>query len=141
MSRERPYDIAIDLPIAPRSQCESGVDLRSHPRVTLHAEVTLVSASHFFAARAADVSRGGIFVATYAALPVGTVVEAELMLPDGPLAVVGTVRWAREGAGQTPGLGIEFELLFDEERARIEKFCAARKPFHYDIDEPDSFTV
>ncbi len=136
-NRERYHDPSLGLPDVPRSAQASGVELRAHPRATLQAEVTLVSSSHFFAGRAADVSPGGIFIATYAALPVGAVVEVEMTLPDGPLAVVGTVRWVRESTGYAPGLGVAFELLFDEDRERVERFCSVRRPIHFDIDDPD----
>ena len=134
--REHSYDSSSAFPAAARAEQVSGVELREYARATIQAEVTLVSSSHFFAGRAADVSVGGIFVATYAALPVGCVVEVELTLPDGPLAVVGTVRWVRERTGELPGLGIAFELLFDEDRQRVETFCSKRAPIHFDIDDP-----
>jgi uncharacterized protein (TIGR02266 family) len=124
---------AHEAPTAPRH--DSGVDLRASARVPLEVSVSLESDSQFFAGLSRDVSRGGIFVATYRALPVGSHVTLRLELPDGPLDATGLVRWVREqGEGIAPGVGIAFESLGPEALKRIERFCDFRPPLYHEVE-------
>jgi uncharacterized protein (TIGR02266 family) len=108
---------------------------RAHPRVALETEVTLGSESQFFAGLSGDVSEGGIFISTYRALPVGQAVTISFRLPNGEAHAHGTVRWLRPPSdGTPPGLGIEFDVLTDEERELVREFCKERPPLYYEVE-------
>lgn len=109
---------------------------RASLRVNIEVDVSLTSESHFFAGLTGNVSGGGLFVATWRTLPVGTPIDIALSLPDGPLNAHGQVRWVRHATeGAAPGVGVSFDDLDGRDRARIEVFCAARAPWYYDLDE------
>jgi uncharacterized protein (TIGR02266 family) len=111
---------------------------RSSTRILLSVDVGLVSESNFYAGLSMDVSRGGLFVATYQRLPVGTEVVLSFVLPDGTsITTAGEVRWIREAGAedQTPGLGIAFSGLKDAEIEAIERFCRSRTPMYVDVAE------
>ncbi len=110
---------------------------RAAPRVTVEVEVSFSSESQFFVGLSGDLSEGGLFVATWRTLPVAAAVNIALSLPDGPVFARGSVRWIRgavEG-GAAPGLGIAFDSLSADDRARIEAFCAERAPLYHDVGE------
>ena len=71
-----------------------------------------------------NLSGGGTFVATNRQLPVGTKVQLVLGFPGllSPLAIEGTVRWTRDGDGES-GAGIEFDpgAARDQLAAIVEK--------------------
>jgi uncharacterized protein (TIGR02266 family) len=116
-------------------QPNAGTEQRAATRVHVDAEVSLVSASNFFAGLTRNLSNGGVFVATLRRLPVGTPVDLVLTLPDGPVATRGRVCWVRESTeGVAPGIGVMFEGLSDDDRVRIEAFCARRSPDRYDVE-------
>ncbi len=115
----------------------SPVERRAAPRVEVKVEVSFASDSQFFVGLSGDLSEGGIFVATWRALPVASAVDLALSLPDGPVFARGHVRWVRDSVegGAAPGLGIAFEYLNPIDRARIEAFCAERAPLYCDVGE------
>jgi uncharacterized protein (TIGR02266 family) len=109
---------------------------RASPRVPLEVDVSFTSESHFFVGLTGDLSEGGLFVATWRQLSVGTQVDVALSLPDGILTACGHVRWMRHATeAGAPGVGLSFDELGERDRARIEAFCAARAPWYYDLDE------
>jgi uncharacterized protein (TIGR02266 family) len=111
---------------------DSGV----HQRVVIEVTASQESESHFFVDLTGNLSEGGLFVATWRHLPVGTAVDLAISLPQGALSLRGRVRWVRDMAeGVVPGLGVAFEGPSDEQLARIEEFCAQRAPLYVD-DEP-----
>ena len=112
-------------------------DQRADARHDLHVDVTIASDTHFFAGLSGDVSRGGIFIATYADIPVGQRIFVQLKILDHELAAVGTVRWRREaGDSVTHGIGIRFDDLKAEALALIEQSCAERPPMYVDESAP-----
>jgi uncharacterized protein (TIGR02266 family) len=111
-------------------------DKRATPRVRIEVDVSFTSESHFFVGLTGDLSEGGLFVATWRQLSVGTSVDVALALPDGLLVARGRVRWARRPVEDgPPGLGIAFEDLPEPDRLRIVMFCVARAPWYYELDE------
>ena len=110
---------------------------RADARHELKVDVTIASDTHFYAGLAGDVSRGGIFVATFADIAVGQRIFVHLSLLEQEISAVGTVRWRREPSGDklTPGIGVKFDNLDAASMALVEKFCAARPPIYVD-DEP-----
>jgi uncharacterized protein (TIGR02266 family) len=100
-------------------------DQRRDERVVLEVDVGLLSDSNFYTGLAEDVSSGGVFVSTPTPLPAGTDVTLFFVLAAGrTLKAEGQVRWLR--ASGTPGMGVAFTRLGDEERAAIEAFCSER---------------
>jgi uncharacterized protein (TIGR02266 family) len=113
-------------------------DLRTAPRKKLEVDVGIRSDSHFFAGLSGDVSKGGLFVATYAEVPLGGKVVLDFELPNGPVLVEGTVRWQRVATDNAPpGIGIQFENVEPAMLALIERFCKARPPLYYDQADDD----
>jgi type IV pilus assembly protein PilZ len=101
---------------------------RRDERVVLEVDVGLLSDSNFYVGLAEDVSSGGVFVGTPTPLPAGTDVTLFFVLGSGPtLKAEGRVCWLRSPeTGETPGMGVAFTRLGDEERAAIEAFCSER---------------
>jgi uncharacterized protein (TIGR02266 family) len=109
-----------------------------HARVA----ITMDAASDhtLWADLAMDVLKGGIFVATYEALTLGTLVDLEVTLPDSetPLAFTGVVRWTRphiEGSDGATGVGVKFVELSDNAKNRMLAFAKLREPVIFDLDE------
>jgi uncharacterized protein (TIGR02266 family) len=101
---------------------------RKNERAVLEVDVGLLSDSNFYVGLAEDVSSGGVFVSTPTPLPADTDVTLFFVLGSGPtLKAEGRVRWLRAPeSGGTPGMGVAFTRLGDEERAAIEAFCSER---------------
>lgn len=117
---------------------EGGLEHRSSPRKQVEVDVGIHSDAHFFAGLSGDVSRGGLFVATYAKLAVGEKVTLDFELPNGRIVVEGTVRWRREQTDrQAPGFGVQFENIDPVMLKLVERFCQARPPLYY--DQADEF--
>lgn len=116
----------------------AGIDLRRAPRVELDVEIGIDDDTNFYTGFTENVSEGGLFLATYKLLPLGTSVALTFVLPDQhPIHVQGVVRWLRDPhdrSGDTPpGMGIEFVALGDEEKTHIQRYVAVRAPmFHPD---------
>ncbi len=117
---------------------QSGAHRRAFPRCCVQVEVGLHSESNFYGGLSENLSVGGVFVATHAALPpVGTSVEVELHLPSSaqPLRVAGTVAWLRDsspGGEGGPGMGIRFDDLAPPVRQAVRSFLSHREPLLYD---------
>jgi uncharacterized protein (TIGR02266 family) len=101
---------------------------RREERVVVEVDVGLLSDSNFYTGLTQDVSTGGVFVSTSGPLPAGTHVTLFFVLGGGrTLRADGVVRWLRTAeAGATPGMGVAFTRLGDDERREIEAFCSER---------------
>lgn len=108
---------------------------RSTERVTLDVDVGFVSESNFYAGLAMDVSCGGLLVATYRILPIGTTVTVSFVLPDGQhVTASGEVKWTRKAIAEgPPGIGVAFKELREEDLKAIERFCKKRAPLYVDL--------
>jgi uncharacterized protein (TIGR02266 family) len=114
---------------------EGAGERRSESRIPIKTEVSLASDSQFFTALTGNLSLGGLFVATYQPMAIGSAVSMQIALPDGELHVTGVVRWIREvSSGALPGLGVAFDSLDEASAERIAKFCALREPLLHDDD-------
>lgn len=92
--------------------------------------------SHFYAGLSQDISEGGLFVATYHYVPVGTPLRLTLELRDGErLEARGEVRWVREVVfgDLRPGIGVAFTELSPVARERITRMCEQRPPLYVDF--------
>jgi len=109
---------------------------RSEPRIQRQFELEFNYETHFFAGLTLDISSGGLFIATYHLLPVGTALSLSFQLPDGVrLSVRGEVRWVRcasEG-NERPGMGVAFKELSADALEAISAFCAERPPLYIDL--------
>lgn len=103
--------------------------------VSLAVDIHLWSESHFFCGLSGDLSQGGVFIATYLPFPVGSAVDLEFSLPrtDATLQACGEVRWVRDHSlDASPGIGVAFEQLSEDDRQRIHEFCTTRPALDYD---------
>jgi uncharacterized protein (TIGR02266 family) len=94
--------------------------------------------SQFFVGMSGDVAKGGLFVATYKTLPVGTHVALEMSLTDGTeLRVDGVVDWLRdqrEAASERPGMGVAFNDLSEDAHAALDRVCGQREPLYFEAE-------
>lgn len=117
------------IPLAPQK--------RRARRINLSADIGLHSDTNFFSGFAGDISAGGIFVATYNVLPIGTEITISFVLPGGhQVTVAGRVRWVREHEDKehdtTPGMGIQFVKLSEADRKAIVRFMEQRAPLFWE---------
>jgi uncharacterized protein (TIGR02266 family) len=104
---------------------------RSQARYRIATSVGLASEHNFWTGLTQDLSTGGIFVATYANLPLGANIVLSLSLPDGgpKLEAKAEVRWLRvmrEDPEQWPGVGLRFLELSPAAKKRIERCLKMR---------------
>jgi len=121
----------------PASESLADSERRATKRIVLEVELGFQSESNFYTGLTLDLSTGGVFVATYELLPVGTLVTLDFALPESHcVKVEGEVRWLRDARtnDQTPGMGISFSSLQQEDLEAIREFCKSRGPLYYDMD-------
>ena len=109
---------------------------RRRDRQGCEFEVEFLDDTHLIAGLTQDISEGGVFVATYQTLALGTMVTLALELPVGRVEVRGQVRWARpqlEGSDQRPGFGVAFTALTAEAVAALRQFCASHPAHYYEM--------
>jgi uncharacterized protein (TIGR02266 family) len=100
---------------------------RAATRIPIEADVTIGGHGRVQAGVANDVSTGGVFVAAYALIPVGTRVSLRFRLPTGQVVGGGVVRWVREPRpGHIGGMGIELTELEEVDRETLARFCGNR---------------
>lgn len=109
---------------------------RQSPRVRMQAQVDFESDDNFFNGFSANISDGGVFVATVNVLPLGTSVDIGFTLPTGErIECKGVVRWVREIDDKQPdvfpGMGVQFVDLEDRSAQAIETFIQQREPMFY----------
>jgi uncharacterized protein (TIGR02266 family) len=119
---------------ATAAERNSWTDTRTAHRHIVESEVVLASDGNRYVGFTENLSPIGVFVATYAARPIGTRVEIVLEFPDGgPLTLKGAVRWVREATtDRWPGLGVQLDALTPDDEAKIRKFLSLRDPLFYD---------
>ena len=113
------------------------LERRRSPRRHLEVGIGFHSDSNFYTGFSGDISTGGIFVATYDLLPVGTQLTVSFWLPDGmQITTRGRVAWVREPDPEhpevPPGMGVAFEELPLEAKAAVERFLRHREPMFHD---------
>jgi uncharacterized protein (TIGR02266 family) len=104
-------------------------------RERFEANVGATTESNFFVGFSGDIGEGGVFVATYATLPLGTPVQVLVTLPGGfEKTILGAVRFVRDpmDMDSEPGIGVRFERLDQETRDLILRFIRKRAPLFYD---------
>jgi len=113
-----------------------GINDREHARHEVNLEVSLASEHNFYNGFSENISEGGIFIATHDPLPMGEVVQLSFKLPSGhAVEVNGEVRWIRDAhvmGDASPGMGLKFNDLVEEDRIAIENFLQRREPLFHD---------
>ena len=99
---------------------------REYPRAPIELKVDYRRLNSFFADYTKNISKGGTFIKTRKALPVGTRFLFRLSVPGRaePFALNGEVIHARP-QGEESGMGIRFVWESDEERTRFEQLVEA----------------
>jgi uncharacterized protein (TIGR02266 family) len=106
------------------------------PREKLEANVGATTESNFFVGFSGEISEGGVFIATYTTLPLGTPVEVLVTLPGNyESKIPGTVFFVRDPMDMDaePGIGVKFEGLEREARDLILRFIRKRPPLFFDF--------
>ena len=109
---------------------------RRNQRLQLELELEFKEDTHFYAGITQDLSQGGVFVATYRLLAVGTLLWLAFDLPDGThVRTRGEVRWIRgeQDGSLRPGMGVAFVDLPEPSLRAIEAFCRERAPLYIEI--------
>ena len=110
---------------------------RSVQRVAIEADIGFQSESNFFTGFSEDISAGGVFIATFEILPIGSTLQVNFTMPDGYLiSTSGLVRWVREynefAEDAEPGMGIQFDGLLENDKNIINSYLSQREPLFYD---------
>lgn len=109
---------------------------RDHYRALYKIEVSLSSEHNFYNGFSENISEGGIFVATYEPLPVGSRVGVIFAIEGQEYDLVGEVCWIREHSALTrdvqPGMGVKFVQMYDDAREAIAHFVNKRAPIFYE---------
>ena len=92
---------------------------RKYPRYGFQSEVELITGSTVLRAFVTDISMGGMFVMISTPFPPSATFTGRLLF-DPPLFLHCIVRRVIPGRG----MGVSFESLSDEVRARLEKLLA-----------------
>ena len=121
---------------APPAAPTSTVPLGPTGLPKLETEVNVHSESNFFTDFFGDIrNNGGVFVATFHMLPVGTTCEVSLAFPGNLSADIrGEVKWARNASdGTSPGLGITITNANPDAWGLIERFVKKREPIMHEM--------
>jgi len=125
----------------PQEEHPRPANQRSHQRVQVQVqvEVSMHTEHNFYTGLTENISEGGLFIATYEQLPIGTTLDVKLSLPDHPpIESQAQVRWVREHTQFTedvsPGVGVQFIHLEADQRQAIESFLQQRPPLFFETD-------
>ena len=107
-------------------------------RQPVEANLGATTQSNFYVGFSGEIAHGGVFLATYEALPKDTSVSMLVTLPGGfEFECDGYVRFVRDPmdfmSESEPGMGIQFEGLSDEARDLVLRFIRKRPPIFYDV--------
>jgi uncharacterized protein (TIGR02266 family) len=107
-------------------------------RQAVEANLGATTQSNFYVGFSGEIAHGGVFLATYEALPKDTSVRMLVTLPGGfEFECDGYVRFVRDPmdfmSESEPGMGIQFENLSDEARNLVLRFIRKRPPIFYDV--------
>ncbi len=102
------------------------VEQRNYRRtpIDIALEFQLRDRTDRIAARAADISLGGMFIATAAPAPFGAEIVVTIHFPGqrAPMSIPGVVRWARPD-----GMGVQFKLLGARETHAITALASTKR--------------
>jgi uncharacterized protein (TIGR02266 family) len=106
-------------------------------RSDVEANVGVSSETNFYVGFSGEIAEGGVFVATYNTLDIGSLVNITVTLPGGyEFRVPGYVQFVRDPMDMTdesePGMGVKFEQLPSDNRELVLRFVRKRAPMFYD---------
>jgi len=109
------------------------VDREPRAKIGMSVAISPQSEHNFWTGLTQDIAEGGVFIATYKRLPVGTLLELTLSMPDhSTMRLCGEVRWLREysdfTADVSPGFGVKFVDLPEDARWAINAFILTNPP-------------
>ena len=113
-------------------------DRPSQPRgamPTVEVELGTHSIANFYKGLGGNdvIEHGGVFVATYKVLKIGTPVSLRILLPgDYEFQASGAVQWTREGGSAEPGYGVRVTQISAEGRQLVYRYTRNREPMFYD---------
>ncbi|MER3427041.1 MAG: hypothetical protein C4334_02905 [Pyrinomonas sp.] len=90
---------------------------RRHDRARLIIDLYFEGHEGTGIANTRDIGVGGLYMNTQTVLPEGTMLTLRLPLGEEPLIIRGRVVYSNPGRG----VGVEFDGLTDEQRARLEE--------------------
>jgi uncharacterized protein (TIGR02266 family) len=104
---------------------KTSVEQRVQTRVPLRIKVEYERLDDFLDDYAANLSLGGMFVASDEPLPVGSRIRLRFRLPgrEDPVETFGEVRWVvapGDPTGLASGMGVQFEALSPSDRRDVE---------------------
>jgi uncharacterized protein (TIGR02266 family) len=106
-------------------------------RYAVDFDLTLESATYFWAGSATNLSKGGFFVATHILQDIGERFRFTIRLPATGRLIkgIGEVRWHRpmdESPEAPAGMGIRFVELEQGSQETIDDYLADREPVRWD---------
>ena len=124
-------------PAPARAPETHGAEKRTSKRIPVAVDVSMQTPHNFYMGLTENLSEGGLFVATYDDLPLGTEVELQINLPNSPgIKTRGIVRWIRGFSEFTedavPGVGLQMVDLSEADQQAIRSFLAQRDPIYYE---------
>lgn len=111
---------------------KSMVEKRKHERITCQMLINYGTEDSFKSDYIANISGGGIFIQTTSPIKLGSKIMLRLAFPNIPrlIEVEGKVVWINEyieGGTSTPGMGIQFMNLSDEDQTFVMNFIHNEK--------------
>jgi uncharacterized protein (TIGR02266 family) len=133
---QKSASISRDEPVDTTEQDQG--EVRGQVRIAVSVEVSMHTEHNFYTGITENISEGGLFIATHDIVPMGTLVDMTISLPEkSPIEASGEVRWVRELSDLTedmsPGVGVQFGDLKDQDKATIEEFIRSRSPLLYEV--------
>jgi len=116
--------------IEPSREYRAEVEQRRTPRAPLVVRVAYSTIDALFSEFTRNINEGGLFIETENPPPTDTRVSLQFKLPgsDTPIQARGRVAWVQPaGTGEPAGMGVEFESLGSEARARIDDIVRGLK--------------
>src|SRR6185436_14651771 len=133
----------VGVPFLADRSTDGATDERAHPRVEGAFRVRYATLDQLVVAYSADLSKGGMFLASEQFLPVNSTLNLKLELPSrgGELTVRCRVVYTRDHAtatktGKQAGMGIQFLDLDEQALTRIGQFIAEQSVAA--LDDPQS---
>jgi uncharacterized protein (TIGR02266 family) len=111
---------------------------RQSPRAPVVVQVDFFSDHNFWSGLTMNMSEGGLFLATYDAVRIGTQIVLKIVLPfeKEPIVTRARVRWRRETEESDdvpPGVGLQFVDIDPISLAKIRRFVSAvREPLLFE---------
>jgi uncharacterized protein (TIGR02266 family) len=132
---EAPEDEEPVIPLGRRRKVDD--ERRSGERVEIEAVIGFHTETNFFTGFSGDLSDGGLFIATWDLLPVGSDLTLSFVLPEGrQIRARARVSWVREpprssDESHEPGMGVVFRDLGEADKAAVMRFIRVRAPLFY----------